>query len=694
VVDTIAGCAGNDVVVAAAGNDIITISTGNDNIDAGAGTDALSAGANLTSSDTVAGGAGTDTITLSAATIDLDFTNVTGVEALTVGTVGTFTLGAKAQAAGIVTFTTIDGINTLAASAYTVGLTINAKASASDTDTFTTGSGADVFTFDGDTGLGAADTISAGAGSDTIKLDNSAAAVTATVDLDNITAVETIVTATDANGASASGQAMSLTMSAVAETTVQNITIDGSAVTDSLDDLTFDASAVSVATTSFTVTAGAGDDILTGGSGADTINGGSGADTIIGGAGTDIIDAGAGNDIISSTGALLTGLDVVSGGAGTDVLSVSDASTVIDDDFANVTLVETYTQAAGALTLTLGTAAAAAGIVTLIGASTVDNITIGSGFTNSITITGNAGADIYDFTSYTKTATVATGTGVHGITLGTGTEKITGNTGVETVQVAATGHLASSDVITGAAGTDIINFTTAMTVTDAQFTNVTTFETITSGDVILNLTLGAEAKEAGIVTVTLGDAANIVNASAYTSTVLTITGGSGADSIRGGTGADILSGGAGSDTYVFNATGALNGIDVITMVVAGDKLDFSNMGSFSFQNTTEVAYNGTADINITNKIILLVDVDGAGSTDQIAEIVIDLQGAGTAINLQSGGKAIIISGNDIDGNDGAVIFIVDDTVGDTAGTIEADDVAIIGTLATFDLDTLTAANFV
>jgi len=192
----------------------------------------------------------------------------------------------------------------------------------------------------------------------------------------------------------------------------------------------------------------------------------------------------------------------------------------------------------------------------------------------------------------------------------------------------------------------------------------------------------------------LGNAANTVDASAYTATVLTITGGTSTDSIRGGTGADILSGGNGNDTYVFNATGALNGTDVITFVAANDKFDFSNMGTFTFQGTTEVAFNATGDVNITGKIILLVDADGAASTDQIAEIVADLQGVGTAINLQSGGAAIILAGNDIDANDGAVIFIVDDSVGDTVGTIEADDVSIIGTLATFDIDTLTGAHFV
>jgi Ca2+-binding RTX toxin-like protein len=488
---------------------------------------------------------------------------------------------------------------------------------------------------------------------------------------------------------------MALTFTGVSETTVQSITVDGSAVTDADDDLTFAAANVTVATTTFVVTGGAGDDILGGGSGADTLNGGSGADSITGGAGADIIDGGAGNDIISTTGALLTGLDTVVGGAGTDVLSLADASTVIDDDFANVTTLETVTNAtAAALTITLGTAAAAAGVVTLNGNSAVDTITLGSGFTNNITITGNAGADIYVFSAYTGTATVTTGNGAHGITLGTGTEKITGGTGVETVQVAATAHLASTDVLTGGNATDVINFSAAATVTDAQFTNVTTFETITSGNVILNLTGGAQLEEAGISTITLGNASNIINLSSVSSsTNMTVTGGTGADSIRGGAGNDILSGGNGADTYVFNATGALNGTDVVTFVVGGDKFDFSNMGTFTFL-ATKVAFNAATDIVITNKIVMLADADLAASTNTITEIAADIQGAATAMELQSGGKAIVIAGYDGDALDGAIIYLVDDSLGDTTGTIEADDIVKIATLATFDVDTFTGYNFV
>ena len=71
--------------------------------------------------------------------------------------------------------------------------------------------------------------------------------------------------------------------------------MDASAITDADDDLTITNSSAR-ATTTFTITGGAGDDGLVGGAGADTIDGGSGADTITGGTGGDSLTGGAGAD--------------------------------------------------------------------------------------------------------------------------------------------------------------------------------------------------------------------------------------------------------------------------------------------------------------------------------------------------------------------------------------------------------------
>ena len=144
-------------------------------------------------------------------------------------------------------------------------------------------------------------------------MDNSAAAVTAVLDADDVSGV-TNIELTDADGADATAQAYSLTFSAIAEAATQTFTVDGSIVTDADDDLTVDGSNNATTATTFDITGGAGDDILTGGDGADTITGGSGIDTLDGDAGNDIVTGGAGNDILT-------------GGAGNDMLQVVTVTT-------------------------------------------------------------------------------------------------------------------------------------------------------------------------------------------------------------------------------------------------------------------------------------------------------------------------------------------------------------------------------
>ena len=97
---------------------------------------------------------------------------------------------------------------------------------------------------------------------------------------------------------------------------------------------------------------------------------------------------------------------------------------------------------------------------------------------------------------------------------------------------------------------------------------------------------------------------------------------------------------------------------------------------------------------IDNKITLLDDAVGVAAVDTIAEIVGLTQGAGNALHLSSGAKGIVIAGDDGANASTAYIYLIDDSVGANAGTIEADDVSIIGTIATFDIDTLTAAHFI
>ena len=68
-------------------------------------------------------------------------------------------------------------------------------------------------------------------------------------------------------------------------------------------------------------------------------------------------------------------------------------------------------------------------------------------------------------------------------------------------------------------------------------------------------------------------------------------------------------------------------------------------------------------------------------------------GSPVTIHLQSGGKAIVLAGDDANAVSNGFIYFVDDSLGDNVGTIEADDVVLVATLATHDLGTETNANF-
>jgi hypothetical protein len=124
----------------------------------------------------------------------------------------------------------------------------------------------------------------------------------------------------------------------------------------------------------------------------------------------------------------------------------------------------------------------------------------------------------------------------------------------------------------------------------------------------------------------------------------------------------------------------------------GDILDFRAMGTFTLLSATATEHDGTANTAIANKVVLLASADGGVvAVDSAAEVAALIDGAGDAMELVSGGKAIIIAGDNSAATAGALIYLVDDTLGAVAGTISADDIVIIGN-ATLDIDTVLAAN--
>jgi Ca2+-binding RTX toxin-like protein len=103
-----------------------------------------------------------------------------------------------------------------------------------------------------------------------------------------------------------------------AQTRVSNLdardvlTIDGNAGDDILN-----ATSVTAGVAAFTLSGGAGDDVLLAGRGGMTLSGGAGDDILVGGSGDDVLRAG-------------TGTDILFGGAGNDVFQGDDDFTVLD----------------------------------------------------------------------------------------------------------------------------------------------------------------------------------------------------------------------------------------------------------------------------------------------------------------------------------------------------------------------------
>jgi hypothetical protein len=418
----------------------------------------------------------------------------------------------------------------------------------------------------------------------------------------------------------------------------------------------------------------------------------------------------AGNDTFNFLTVELTGLDVVDGGVGTDVISVTDetasaaARNVVDADFANITNVETLLLVAGsAHTMTLGASALASGVKTVTATGGGNNtFTVGAGFAGPVTLTSGAGADTITLTGVAagNTITVATGdTGANEVLLGAGTENITGGGAVDTLTVGVGSYLSSSDMANGAAGTDVVAFTAAATITDDQFSGLSLFETVTTSNNNTSITLAGQAQEAGIVTLTAGNGTNTLDASAYTVAVA-ITGGTGVDTISGGSGNDTLDGGNGLDTFVFAATGALNGNDAF-----GANLDMSGVNADKFDvsaflpnhvfNATTVEHNGVTEIGLNNAIVRLAAVNGDDAeVDTAAEVALLIEGIGDALHLTSGGKGIVIGGNDSGGGtETGFIYFVDDTLDGTNGTVSTADVIVVANF-TQGLDDFTAGNFV
>jgi Ca2+-binding RTX toxin-like protein len=621
------------------------LGTTNINIIGGAGNDTVTA-ANIDGNDTIDAGAGTDTLKTVAAISATSGAKITNFEVLEV-TGDAVTQGAS-DIAGITTASVNDttagsanGTITFSGMASTTSLTVKAVGDATDdvSASLTTNTLSDSISVT----LG---TTTAGVTFDVLTLDNYE-----TITVGNAVAASTV-------GSLVSTQATKLVINAAAATTVTAVTaaalgtVDASASTA---DVTVGAVSKASSITggagndnftgganADTVVGGAGNDTIDGSGGSDSILGGDGADSITGGAGNDVVDGGAGNDIFTDAAANtdnftggegddtfnvtafanLTSADTISGGNGTDTIAfTADGNYDFTSDvtiLTNVSGIERYSftgLAGGNDTVTLndGVVSAAGGTLTLLNGS-------------ASSTTFNASAVLASASKVVLSSnTTGNGTALT-YSIGNGIDQVTFGTGGDTAVVSNNAYLSTSDTISGGAGSDTLSFTyntaSSNTITAAQLTNVTGFETFsinnatdaTAVNYTLTLTdamLGAQVNPGATFTVTR-DAADTgttkVDASAVTSTyALAVTGGTGndtilggtnADTITGGAGSDSLTGGAGNDTFVITGTSvAANGLDSITDYSFGTASTAVDLIRIDLTSTTKVF--GTASAGIT-----------------------------------------------------------------------------------------------
>ena len=427
-----------------------------------------------------------------------------------------------------------------------------------------------------------------------------------------------------------------------------------------------------------------------------------GAGNIIGGsiavAATAVVDASAYTGALTAT--TFTALKSYTGGTGIDEITTAAGG---------LKQGSTYAGGAGTDKLTsTATAAQDAGILAVTGFETIVLGTNNAGtdaltadfrnVTDLTTLTLNSGNDADTLTlnrlSPTTTVTFNDSFGATATTLNTGTSQKFGFSATGTVaSVSLDSGTTDASIATASGFTGTISTLTGtslatLTVTGAGATTITnavgtTVTKIDGSAATGKLTVVASATATTILGGTTGD---------------DITGGAAADIITGGAGADILAGAAGADTYVFASTGALNGADVfgvnIVGGVGGDKLNFSAFlsgGSLLSATATEVG--ATADTNFANSVVFLADADNTtANVNEISEIVSAIQGAGNALSLTSGGKGIVIAGDNSAATAGATIYFVNDALDGVNGNVSTADVVIVGT-ATLDIDTLLAANF-
>jgi Ca2+-binding RTX toxin-like protein len=396
--------------------------------------------------------------------------------------------------------------------------------------------------------------------------------------------------------------------------------------------LTSGADWISLGQTQFDVLAGAGDDTIVGGAFGDRLDGETGTDVVSGEGGDDEItgtrgdrlDGGAGQDVFhlmlqDNSSTVDTGIDVDFSSLATTTVAFEDGTSLGHFETGEIVLDN------GDNRVVIGDNA-----ITVVGGNGADYIEGGSlddsltGGWGSDTLLGLGGDDwlFADDPQYDAVNLMDGGEGDDHLVGGYG-DTLIGGDGVDTFLLYLNDNTALLDV-------ELSSLTQGTF--DWGPTHVTGFE---GGEVWLSWSADRVIVGELAATVHGWDGADTITGGARDDVIFgddgrdNLLGGAGADRLSGdfdidrltgGAGADTLTGGFGSDTFVFRANDSMpDAPDVITDLDSSDVID---LGQASHGHISLVdAFTGHADqatlryLNLTDRTLLAVDLDGDGQAD-------------------------------------------------------------------------------
>ena len=252
--------------------------------------------------------------------------------------------------------------------------------------------------------------------------------------------------------------------------------------------------------------------------------------------------------------------------------------TIVDDTTSSLTLADANIADGKALTIDGRAIINASNSLTVVGTSEADG---------ALTVHGSTGGD-----ALTGTAS----------DLG---DTLHGYAGGDTFNFAVN-NLTTLDTVDGGAGSDTVQITSAGTLADADFTNVTNVEALTSTAAATSATLGAQYQESGSTTITLTTGTNSLTLGAAAASGGAVTNDqtvvivAGTDTIDAALHTGSLTVSTAATTTSLLPTrlqGARHGTDILSVTFAGaGSLSSGDLGSVTGFEKITAATNATASV--------------------------------------------------------------------------------------------------